>query len=115
MNLGISSPTFQPTFSIKAVNIGEIPVTLDSIPSIRLPDNMYAHLVQPLFSPKFPYKLHEHGGICQIIVDVKRFAKNLGSRGYSGEIEIIGRFGDSADNYYESEPIIFDIDSWISF
>lgn len=40
------------------------------------------------------------------------FAKDLKHMGYTGEIELIGFYGDELDRIYKSKPWKFNIDNW---
>lgn len=101
-------PTMTPpslTLSLKAVNIGLRPVTLQP-PSLILPDGARFVNLYPMSDRSFPATLTD-GQSCTAAVCVEKIAREMLARGGVVECEIACEFRDQAGNSYKSKPVKF--------
>jgi len=97
--------------TLTAANVGRIPVTLTSIPSLYVSRDRKVILTEAERDVEFPHELLP-GKSCNYWRDIKQLARELKRHGYSGRLKIIGEFGDALDNKYKSKPFSFDIEDW---
>jgi hypothetical protein len=95
---------------IEALNTGRKTITLSSM-GLILPtkDKKYFTFLRPNSNVNFPHDLTE-GKSCSVWISTKELSENLKLEGYSGEIKLIGYYGDAIGGRYKSKPIKFDID-----
>lgn len=93
-----------------ATNPGQRVVTISSYGFIA-PDNNNLFFPYRKTTLNFPYELTP-GKSCEEIFMAGEFAKDLKHMGYTGEIELIGFYGDELDRTYKSKPWKFNIDNW---
>lgn len=105
--------TSEPMLYLEAVNVGDKPVSIDSIPSLMLADDWQIILVGASKSVSFPCKILP-GDKCLVWDKVREIARSLQKEGYSGSIDVIAQFKDSVGNSYRSKPFPFDIDAWLA-
>jgi len=91
----------------EALNTGRKTVTLSSM-GLILPNKKFYTFLQPNSNVSFPYDLPE-GKNCSVWIETKELAENLKNEGYSGEVKLIGYYGDAIGGRYKSEPFNFDI------
>lgn len=96
---------------LEAANSGQVPVTLRTIPSLLLPDDQQAILISAVKEFDFPYTLLP-GTNYHVWKDIRNLATEMRSNGYSGTVNIRGRFIDAVGNSYASRPFPFDVDGW---
>ncbi len=97
--------------TLTAANVGRLPVTLTSIPSLIVFKDQKVILTEAEKDAEFPHELLP-GKSCNCWRDIKQLAQSLKRHGYSGTLKIVGEFGDATDNKYRSKPFPFDIEDW---
>ena len=114
MHLGfaaVGTTTSETLLYLEAANIWDKPVTISSIPSLMLADDMQLILVGAGKSENLPCEILP-GHSFQVWQEVRKIARDLHKEGYSGNIDLIGQFIDSVGNSYRSNPFPFDLDAW---
>jgi hypothetical protein len=105
-------PTTSPAMLVlEAANSGSQPVTLNGIPSLLLPDKQKVILLGAESDVEFPHELLP-GKKCTFWRDIKKLASSLKTKGYSGQLNVVGEFKDAIGNSYKSKSFPFDIEDW---
>jgi len=110
--MGQGASTSEILLYLEAANVGDRPVSISSLPSLLLPDEMQLVLIEAGKLVSFPYVVSP-GQRCEVWQAAEGIARSLDEQGYAGEIDIVGRFKDDVGNEYKSKRFRFDIDEWL--
>ena len=92
--------------SLDASNPGEKAVSLSSL-GLILPDKTRVAFMEDESHVTFPYKILPESS-CKVWWDARGLAHGLRSMGFSGELKLVGFYGDEVGRTYESKPFEFD-------
>ena len=105
--------TSETLVSLEAANRGSIPVTVRSMPSLRvlMPDDRAMSPLSDTWASEveFPFELAP-GRSYRIWRDIRGFADSMKKNGYNGRVNLVVELRDDAGRQFRSGLISFDVD-----